>query len=213
MSALAETFGPNCEVVLHDLSHPQRSIIAIANGHVTGRKVGDSLRDLVVTVLRSPHFNQEYLANYTTRMPDGRILKSTTVLLRDAQRVPVGVLCINLDVTDLRRARQVLDQLSATQEAGADAADSSPSDMPDHIWQVVERVVEGAIADAGVPVPEMSREAKLRIVQFLDDKGIFLIRRSVEYVAEQLQISRQTLYAYIEQVRQQSRPRGTPHLR
>ena len=38
VDALGETFGKHCEVVLHDLSTPETSIIAIANGHVTGRQ-------------------------------------------------------------------------------------------------------------------------------------------------------------------------------
>ena len=38
--ALAAQFGPNCEIVIHDLhSHdPESSIVAIENGHVSGRK-------------------------------------------------------------------------------------------------------------------------------------------------------------------------------
>ena len=38
---LAAQFGPNCEVVIHDLqsNDPDSSIVAIENGHVSGRKV------------------------------------------------------------------------------------------------------------------------------------------------------------------------------
>ena len=41
--ALAAQFGPNCEVVIHDLvaKDPEKSIVYIVNGHVTGRKMGD----------------------------------------------------------------------------------------------------------------------------------------------------------------------------
>ncbi|RBB93774.1 hypothetical protein C3E97_032780, partial [Pseudomonas sp. MWU12-2115] len=31
------------EVVLHDLGRPERSIIAIENGHVSGRQAGDAI--------------------------------------------------------------------------------------------------------------------------------------------------------------------------
>jgi predicted transcriptional regulator YheO len=40
VDALAGTFGRNCEVVLHDFSKSDQSIVKIANGHVTGRDVG-----------------------------------------------------------------------------------------------------------------------------------------------------------------------------
>lgn len=38
VDCLADLFGPDCEVVLHDVSRPEDSIIKIRNGHVTGRK-------------------------------------------------------------------------------------------------------------------------------------------------------------------------------
>src|SRR5699024_5002665 len=42
--AIAAAGGPGCEVVLHDLSAPEpdlgSTIVAIENGHVTGREVG-----------------------------------------------------------------------------------------------------------------------------------------------------------------------------
>jgi predicted transcriptional regulator YheO len=41
--ALGQTFGKNCEIVVHDFSSPESSIIAITNGSLTGRKVGDTL--------------------------------------------------------------------------------------------------------------------------------------------------------------------------
>ena len=47
---IASKFGPNCEVVVHDLAtnDPERSIVAIENGHVTGRKVGDGPSHVVL---------------------------------------------------------------------------------------------------------------------------------------------------------------------
>lgn len=43
---IAAQFGPNCEVVVHEISDKSAysSIVAIENGHVSGRKVGDGRR-------------------------------------------------------------------------------------------------------------------------------------------------------------------------
>jgi len=45
---IAEMFGKKCEVLIHDFSNPQHSIIAIENGPVTGRKIGDPITDLAL---------------------------------------------------------------------------------------------------------------------------------------------------------------------
>lgn len=51
VDAIAETLGKNCEVVLHDFHYPERSIVKIANGHVTGRTVGGPTTDLALRFL------------------------------------------------------------------------------------------------------------------------------------------------------------------
>lgn len=52
MKLLAAFSGPNCEVVLHDLSDPVHSVVRVENGEVTGRAVGQGLRHLVPNLLR-----------------------------------------------------------------------------------------------------------------------------------------------------------------
>ena len=53
--AIAAQFGSNCEVVLHELSGKSTysSIVAIENGHVTGRKVGDGPSHVVCKLINS----------------------------------------------------------------------------------------------------------------------------------------------------------------
>ena len=51
VDALAATFGRDCEVVLHDVSDLTSSVIAIANGHVTNRRIGSPATDLLVSIV------------------------------------------------------------------------------------------------------------------------------------------------------------------
>ena len=63
---------------------PERSIVAIENGHVTGRKVGDGPSHVVLEALRgNPEQLHDHLS-YLTRTKDGKTLKSTTIYIRDA---------------------------------------------------------------------------------------------------------------------------------
>src|SRR5262245_50007354 len=96
VDALAATFGPSCEVVLHDLANPAHSVVHIVNGHVSGRQVGDPATDLALRTLEQAG-GAPYLANYASVTTDGRELKSTSVMIRDRTGHTVGMLCINLD--------------------------------------------------------------------------------------------------------------------
>ena len=45
----------------------------------------------------------------------------------------------------------------------------------------------------------MSRSQKQQVVKFLDERGAFLIKRAVEDVAARLEVSRFTIYNYLEE--------------
>src|SRR6478609_182191 len=94
----AKMFGPNCEVVIHDLTNPQASVMFTVNNHVTGREIGQSFDHLVKTVLRSEDFKEDHLAGYDIETVDHRIIKSSTTLIRDYKQEIIGALCINYDI-------------------------------------------------------------------------------------------------------------------
>jgi predicted transcriptional regulator YheO len=80
--AVASTFGPNCEVAIHDLSTLKHSLIYLA-GNVTKRKLGAPITDMVVTALIKEGRQVKDRYGYKTIMEDGRELKSSTIFVRD----------------------------------------------------------------------------------------------------------------------------------
>ena len=78
---IALQFGPSCEVVVHDLrsDNPTRTIVAIENGHITGRKIGDGPSNVVLKALHSDSGKLHDSYSYLTKTEDGKILKSTTI--------------------------------------------------------------------------------------------------------------------------------------
>ena len=48
---IVKTFGDDVEVVLHDLRHPQNSVVYVANSRVTGRVIGESFQHLIAKAL------------------------------------------------------------------------------------------------------------------------------------------------------------------
>ncbi len=106
IKTIAEMFGKKCEVLIHDFSNPQRSIIAIENGHVTGRKIGDPITDLTLSIWKKNGYGvnkKDRVVNYKTKTKDGKILKSSSVFIRDNHQKMIGCLCINYDLTAYSR--------------------------------------------------------------------------------------------------------------
>ena len=200
---IAKMFGERCEVVLHDLSHPETSIIYIVNGSVSGRKIGDGIRDLLWDVIRSPDFNENVLANYTSTRTSGKKIKSTTVVIRNPEGKIVGALCINFDITGMDAVGEFMEKFLDVQ------AIVPPENMivkieKSNVLDILEHIIDKTIAD-NYPNDGWSREKMIYVIGFLEKKGAFLIKGAVEWVAAKLGISRFTVYSYLKEVRAENR--------
>lgn len=199
--ALAVAAGKNCEVVLHDLRDPERSIVAIANGHVTGRDIGDTLDALGFQLLRRPPVDD--LLNYDSKTKDGRLLRSSSIFLRDETGEIFGAVCVNMDVSVPLKFEQWL----------RDIIDKGSADLDEKfehsVDQVLEALIQNAIRATGKDLSELTREDKISVICQLDTKGAFLIRYSIDHVAELLDISKYTIYNYLEEIKsRRANPEG-----
>mgnify|MGYP000001837329 CR=1 FL=1 len=123
---LALQFGPNCEVVVHDLETEDvdHSIVVIENGHVSGRKLGDGPSHIVFESMHEGTTEVHDREPYLTKTTDGKLLKSSTIFIRDDEGKPVGILGINFDIT-------LMKHLSAhSTPLPASAAQDTPSPSP-----------------------------------------------------------------------------------
>ena len=117
-SGIAAQFGANCEVVVHDLSrHPDHSIVAIENGHVTGRKVGDGASTVVIEQLQSQNAQPQDHLCYLTKTPDGKILKSSSIYIHGRNGRVGAILSINYDISRMLMVENELKDLVSTGSA------------------------------------------------------------------------------------------------
>lgn len=203
VKGLADTFGTNCEVVLHDFSDLQHSIIAIENGHVTGRSVGSPMMEASLKLYVSDKVDEDNI-NYTGKSADGRVLKSSTMFIKDEKAKVLGCLCINYDITELTAVQRVMNDLMKVAVPNAGIKNSEPDD---EVFNVVSGVLKDIVNDTiqiiGKPIIYLSKEEKVNIVEILDQKGAFLIKGAIDYVAEVLCVSRYTIYNYLDEIREQ----------
>ena len=92
--------------------------------------------------------------------------------------------------------------------------EAGPLDVPIE-WEgeVVAYARVGSLADAlnnlvsrieeelGAPLPELDRTGKQVAVRLLDERGAFLLRRSIEDIADLMGVSRITIYNYLNAIR------------
>ncbi len=65
----------------------------------------------------------------------------------------------------------------------------------------LDRMVQQIESELGAPLPQLDRVGKQRAVRLLDERGAFLLRRSIEDVADLMDVSRITIYNYLNTIR------------
>lgn len=199
---LAVQFGSSCEVVIHDLTKKDldKSIVYIENGHVSNRHTGDGPSGIVLETLRSdPGKIKDKLA-YLTRTDDGRILKSSTLYIRDEKGKIIYIFSMNYDITSLLAAENSIRGLIQTEPENDTETDSSatPQRITHNVTELLDLLIEQAIARVGKPVAMMNKDDKVAVVQYLNNAGAFLITKSGDKVSSLLGISKFTLYSYMD---------------
>lgn len=208
VEGLQRTIGRNVEVVLHDLSRPGHSVVAIANGQLTGRSVGSPIisgpfDDLALQRLMSGEdvvSGEAFsiVGDYRTRARSGRELDSTSIVLRDESGQAYAAFCINADRSKLRELEALVRGL-----VGSEALEPEPAAEGDaaNVDGLVSEIIESGIAATGKAVAAMSREDKIEAVRYMNGRGLFLIRSSVDLVAASLGVSRFTIYNYLDEMK------------
>ncbi|MDD3336307.1 MAG: helix-turn-helix transcriptional regulator [Eubacteriales bacterium] len=195
-TATAAQFGKNCEVVVHDLSgeNHEHTVVAIENGNISSRSIGDGPSQAVLEALRGdPKLLKDHLC-YLTQTDDGRILRSSTVFVRDenSEKI-VGIFAINYDITALVLAENALKDLAFTPET-----QQKPERIVQNVNALLDELLQQSVEIAGKPVALMTKEDKVRALQFLNESGAFLITKSSEKVCKFFGITKYALYHSID---------------
>lgn len=213
VDGLSRALSGDVEVVLHDVTKPKGSVVAIANGSITGRKPGSSIisgpfDDLGLSKLLSneggaPGEACTIVSDYRSRAPNGNQLESTSMIFRDHRGRAYAALCVNADRSKLRHIQSILSELLSGTQEPVTAADTNSAPR---IETVVQDIVDDAVKASGKPVSVMTKDDKMEAVDQMRKRGIFLIRSSVDLVAKGLGVSRFTIYNYLDELKRSAVP-------
>jgi predicted transcriptional regulator YheO len=190
--ALRSLLGRSCEVVIHDTSDLENSIVWI-EGDVTGRSVGGVMTGLGLERLRQGKLPP--LINYTTHTDSGKDLRSASIWLRDADDEIFGALCINLDVTPVKAIQAFVREL-APDESRPELGEEFAADLGD----MIDTMIAECEYRLGCGADKMSRDQRIEVVRFLEERGSFQVRNSAPIVATRLGVSRKTIYNYLREI-------------
>jgi Uncharacterized protein conserved in bacteria len=196
---IGKIFGSCCETTVHSLENPLKSLIYINTSEITGRQVGSPLTDLALELIeKSKHDNEDVIGPYFSKTASGKQLRSVTILIRNESKELIGFVCINLDISaPVNQFMKILltPDTTPSDEAVSENYSNTVGDLVRSAFISVQKKINLL---TGISPIEKSR----RIVQKLQDLGIFEIKGAVDIVASELGVSKFTVYNYLREIKQ-----------
>ena len=200
---LGEVLGENAEVVLRDCRKPDHDIIAIANGHVSGRTIGAPITDFTLSILANEEWKEkDYVVNYEGKAAPDKRLRSSTYFIREEGKL-VGQLCVNIDMTPYEQVMDRIRQLSGMGlmsdggQSGIICSGPVENFSEDVIGDMMKKAVITVVGSSEAKVRErLTQKEKIEIIGELNRAGLFQLKGAVGAVAEYLYCSEASVYRY-----------------
>lgn len=225
---LGKLIGPFCEIVLHDLTTPERSVVNIVNGDISGRTVGAPLTDFSLRLIKNNvHTTADYLHEYEGVLKNGRRVRSSTFFIKDDDGRLLGLLCFNRDFSRLQGLHDELDKVleayislggppPSTQAAQRESTAAMPAysgnptglevseTFSESIEELMSTSITNALAPYNLPPNRLSPDERENVIEGLYRKGFFQLRGSVEHVAAAFGLSEATIYRCLKRVQRRN---------
>lgn len=147
------------------------------------------------------YLKQNSVSNYYFHTKDingGKLVRSSTLLIRKEDGTLDGALCINLDTEPFTEMISFLQ--SFLPEHSASLNFSKETEVPQLNEEENVSVMVSSLIDHILKDISSTREERVEKIRFLENKGIFLMKGSVEQVAEKMGVNKVTIYSYLDEV-------------
>lgn len=204
---LGEILGDAHEIVLQDVRPDKMQIVAIANGHVSGRSVGAPMTDLSLQICADESWKtNDYECNYTGVTKDGKLLKSSTFFIKEDDKL-VGMLCINQDTSRYKALSEEILRMGGVElpialaEKSIETAAPKIENFSESISEMTDRAIRDTLGPENhIPLNRLKQSERMKIVENLNNSGVFIMRGAVSEIAGQLECSEASIYRYLSKV-------------
>ena len=204
---LGEVLGSNTEIILHDLTNLESSVVHIVNGYISNRKVGDSITDFMLeSISKNSEDNKKFICRYSSKTVDGKLLHSSTYFIRDEKDEIVGLVGINSDYDEVKKSMSFLTSLFPNYiDDKTISLNVIKENLSSNPKEITLNKVDEILGQFDVAPDRMNTAEKTQIISTLNECGVFSIRGSVQEVASKLHMSEPSVYRYLNKIKKESK--------
>ena len=194
VDGLSAYLGEGYEIILHSLEDLDHSVIKIINGHYTERCEGAPITDLALTMLEDLNRRSSLEVKAYFNHKSGKTLKSVTIPVVGEQRRIIGLLCINFHMEI--SVFNFLTKFLPNEASKISSSETFNKNADGLLISALEDAKAQIYGDKSVNASNKNKE----IIRLLYQRGIFNIKDAVASVAEDLGISKNTVYLHLRNI-------------
>ncbi|EIM76519.1 YheO domain-containing protein [Nitratireductor aquibiodomus RA22] len=199
METLVAQFGANCQVSLYDMREKRPRLVAYS-GTVMEASIGSQLSEKLFTRFQEADNRPSGRLQFTATTPDGRSLSSSITILRGADDETIACMRIDLCIESLMHSIDML-QTFCNFDAPATQQPQFGNTHNEDVIGMVDAVVDEALGRNEALRTQDSRTYRMNIIRELEEKNVFLVKGAVDLIAARMNVSKFTIYNYIERIR------------
>lgn len=204
VSFLGNVLGKDYEIVLHDFSRTDNTIIAIVNEHVSGRDINTPASLAELTIIRNKEYiNNPYILNYEGISIRNQQLRCSCFFIKGENGKLLGMLCINFNQQKYNQfAYDVMDFIQSNLYA-----DINPA-IPDNLYvDFIKNQTKTTSPDyeaifyetLGVAphTKKLNQYERIKFIRAIYNRGIFQVKGAVSKIASLTDCSTASIYRYL----------------
>lgn len=195
VSFLAEVMGDDCEVVLHDITSPENSVIAIKNNNLSGRTLGAPMTDFAIEKLM-PQSGKSFFVNYKGRAKSGATLRSSTFFIKHDGK-SIGMVCINCDIEKFLKVQEIISHVTAFEDET-----QKPEIFSNNAEELLHTLLDEAVRSSIIEPNRMNSDEKIEFLRKLENNGFFMVKGAIPEAAKSLKVSEASIYRYLKTIKQ-----------
>jgi len=201
LEGLQKFLGDKCEILIHDFRKGyDHSIVYELNAQLSGRHLGDSPRGGMIANLNKDIDSMRESMIFFYPGEKGQLFKSSTTLIADENNKIIGSICLNLEVSDFLMAQNAIQGL-LQYPSGNEQKEDNDNILTKNVDEILSYYMQETEQTIGKPMSLMNKDEKIRALDYLDQKGVFKITKASILLCEAFQVSKYTLYNYLEEAR------------
>ena len=200
---LGNVLGPDYEIILYDLNH----ILMIINGEISGLKKGVPISNVMKDILHNKNSKtSKWSIHYRALSGNGKILRCSTMYIKNEKGKVVGALNINFDDNRYRELSEMIFSLChpdsyISKNISIEIKGNEQELLSENISVAIDDILKRI--NIRLPLNKLNHLERLDIIRQLYQKGIFSMKGALKAVAIKLSCSPASMYRYLNIVKKE----------